>query len=439
MENYREYLPELKTTTLFQDMSDEQIITLLEAMQPAIERRKKGQVGIGEMEKGKFKMILRTDPAQPIAPRQFKWDMPQFGEPGMIMAEIPAFSCMGDYLPQEKGKGNFRPPHQPRPLDFDMDLLVFTSDMITKYYDPEVSQAQGIFTRNMYGILAQKVCDVRHELFLIKNGQDMFRQKDKTLQIFTAGVAMRVVREKVQQWNLAHPERQAEMRPGGSVDLIRRVLAGERCDVLIVADDTNIADMLMPEQADGYTIFAANSMVVMGKPGSDINSDNWKEKLLDPKATFKHNNPYGDPGGYRAVMAMLLADQVEPGLSAKLMEHPGHYGMDPNLTRETMPRCDYDFMYRSGAVSMGVPFADLPACMNLSDPALKDVYAGVSFAVDENNTVKGVPIAHAITVPKTAKFAAEAKEFARSFLAADFAAYGFLPRFEVVGKDVVNE
>ena len=437
MENYREYLPELKTTTLFQDMSDEQIIMLLEAMQPAIEHRKKGQMGIGEVQKGSFKMTLRTDPACDLAPRQFKWDMPQFGEPGIIMAEIPAFSCMGDYLP--KGESNFKPPHQPQPLAFDMDLLVFNSDMITAYYNPEVSQAQGIFTRNMYGILAQKVCDVRHELFLIKTGQDMFQQTDRTLQVFTAGVAMKIVREKVQQWNLTHPERQAEMRPGGSVDLIRRVLAGERCDVLIVADDTNIADMLMPDQAEGYTIFAANSMVVMGKPGSDINSDNWKEKLLDPKATFLHRNPYGDPGGYRAVMAMLLADQVEPGLSAKLMEHPGHIGMDPDLTRETTPNCDYDFMYRSGAVSMGRPFADLPDCMNLSDPALKDVYAGVSFAVDEHNTVKGAPIAHAITIPKTAVFDEDAREFARTFLNTDFSAYGFLPRHELVGKDVIND
>ena len=97
MENYRQYLPELKTTTLFQDMSDEQIIALLEAMQPAIERRKKGQVGIGEMEKGKFKMILRTDPAQPIAPRQFKWDMPQFGEPGMIMA-LASFAIQSSWI-----------------------------------------------------------------------------------------------------------------------------------------------------------------------------------------------------------------------------------------------------------------------------------------------------------------------------------------------------
>lgn len=32
MENYRAYLKELKTTTLFQDIPDEELIALLEAM-----------------------------------------------------------------------------------------------------------------------------------------------------------------------------------------------------------------------------------------------------------------------------------------------------------------------------------------------------------------------------------------------------------------------
>ena len=434
MENYREYLTDLKTTTLFQDMTDEEIILFLEAAQPKIERRKKGEIGIGPMEKGSFKVILRTVPQVPLAPRKFKWDMPHFGEPGMIMAEIPAFSCMGDALPPRKNAFN---PHPPRVLDYDMDLLVFTVDSITAFYSPEVSRAQGIFTRNMYGILAQKVCDVRHELFLIRDGRDIFREEDKTLQVFTAGVAMGIVKETVQRWNLKHPDFQAEMHPGGSVDLIRRVLAGERCDVLIVADDTNIAEMLMPEKADGYTIFAGNSIVVAAMPGYTISSADWKEKLTAPDAVFLNKDPYGDPGGYRAVMAMQLADEVEPGLAEKLLNHPGHLGMDKNMDRKNPPPYQYDFLYRSGAIASGRPFADLPDCMNLSDPALKDVYAKASFAVDENNTVIGAPIAHALTIPKTAKFPEAAKEFAAQFLKNSFTERGFIPRHEVVGKDIL--
>ncbi len=435
MENYREYLSELKTTTLFQDMDDNEIILLLEAMQPKIEHRKKGDLGIGPIEKNSFKMILRTTPQKPIAPRKFKWDMPKFGEPGMIMAEIPSFSAMQDALPKSNRR---RPPHPKHLLEGDMDLLVLTNDMITAYYSPEISRIQGIFTRNMYGILAQKVCDVRHELFLIRDGRDMFQEYDKTLQILTAGVVSSITKEMVQHWNLKHPELQAEMHVGGSVDLIRRVVAGERCDVLILADDTNIPDMLMPKWVDGYTIFAGNSMVITATPGNDINSQNWKEKLLAPDAVFGHKNPYGDPGGYRAVMAMLLADQVETGLSDQLMNHPGHIGMDPHLTPKELPQPQYEFGYRSGAVVSGKPFAELPSCMNLSDPAQKENYAKVSFSVDETNTVVGAPIAHALTIPKTAQFPEAARAFAKQFLSVDFASRGFLPRHEVVGQDILK-
>lgn len=317
MEHYREYLSDLKTSTLFQNMTEEEILLLLEAMGPRIEHRNKGDMGLGPMPRGTFMVTLRSNPRRPLAWRKFRYDMPQFGEPGMIMAEIPAFSRMGEGLP----KGSKPPMHPPHPLEMDLDLLVFTDEMVTAYYGPEVARVQGIFTRNMYGILAQKVCDVRHELFLLRDGRDMFQERDKTLQVFSAGVASSIARETVQHWNLNHPERQAELHVGGSVDLIRRVLAGERCDVLIVADDTNIAE--------------------------------------------------------------------------------------------------------------------LPDCMNLSDPALAAVYAVAAFAVDPEHTIIGAPIAHALTIPSTAKFSQEAKAFAARFLSADFTARGFLTRYEVVGQDVL--
>ena len=40
----------------------------------------------------------------------------------------------------------------------------------------------------------------------------------------------------------------------------------------------------------------------------------------------------------------------------------------------------------------------------------------MSFAVDDENTVYGAPIVHALTIPETAKFKDAAKEFAAQFL-----------------------
>lgn len=423
MSIYREYLPQLKTTTLFQDMCDEDIISVLDAMQPKILKFPKGEK-MSPFEKGSFRVILRTTPNQEIQPRQFKYDMPKFGEPGMIMFEIPTLSRMGDSLPPQK---NAKPIHKLRILDYDLEVLEFTENMMTEFYGAHCAAAQGVMLRNLLGILAQKVNDVRHELFLIRDCRDMFRQTDKTLQIFTAGVAMKAVKETAQKWNLTHPNLQAEVHVGGSIDLIRRILSGERCDVLISADDTTIKDMLMPEYAEKYTTFASNKMVVSASEGYDINDDNWKEKLLSDDAVFFHKNPYGDPGGYRGVMALKLANFVEEGLGDKLMDHPGHLGMDPNMTMQNAPEYHYALEYYSAAKSKGVPFANLPDVMNLSDPKLNDTYSKVTFDVDSENTVKASAITHGIAALKTAKFKQEAAEFVEMFLENDFKKYNFIP------------
>lgn len=439
MVNYREYLKELKTTTLFQDIEDDALIALLEAMQPKLVVRKQGEP-MPPMLPGTFKMALRATPENEMVPRIFKYDMPKFGEPGMLMAEIPTLSRMGEGL-EAAGRGGKRmgpPPHKMRELTYDLEMLEFTEESLTKFYSGEIAQAQGVMLRNFLGILAQKVCDVRHELFLIRDGRDMFRDSENTLQVFSAGVAMGAAKATIQKWNLAHPELQAALTSGGSVDLIRRVLAGERCDVLILADDTIIETMMMPQQAKGYIRFAGNKMVITAAEGKEINSDDWKEKLLDPSATFIHHDPYGDPGGYRAVMTMLLADKVEPGLTDKLMNHPGHYGMDPNLNRRELLPCDYSFGYYSGAATKGCSFAELPEVMDLSSEALRGEYAKVSFAVDEQNTVTAAPISHGLTIPTSAKYANEAKAFAKLFLETDFAALGFIEKEQaMVGEDIL--
>lgn len=247
---------------------------------------------------------------------------------------------------------------------------------------------------------------------------------------------MRLVRETALKWDDLHPELPAAITPGGSVDLIRRCISGEACDVLISADDAIIRSMMLPAYADGYRIWAGNKMVVTGE---DITSENWQEKLLAADATFRHHNPYGDPGGYRAVMSMLLADAYKPGLTARLMNHPGHMGMDrDSLPASALPRAKYEFTYRSGALMAGKTFGELPAIMDLSDPALAQEYAKVSFSVDDKNTVTATPIAHALTIPKTALHKEAPKEFARLFLALDKESEGFLSREGTVGEDPVK-
>lgn len=167
MENYREYLPELKSTTLFQEIDDDALVKLLEAMQPEIIRKKKGEMAEVKKDFKTFRMVLRVADQKELVPRPHRYDMPQFGEPGRLMAEIPCLSCMFESRSPEEGhapkKERKGPPFKRKPLSCDTEFLELSGEMVTKYYGAEVAEAQGIMLRNLLGILAQKVCDEREE------------------------------------------------------------------------------------------------------------------------------------------------------------------------------------------------------------------------------------------------------------------------------------
>jgi ABC-type molybdate transport system substrate-binding protein len=437
MSEYKDFLPELKSTTLFQNIEDRPLIALLEAMRPEIVRWEAGKNKIPQIdiENGIFCIVLRGKPLDQLEPRMDVYNMPKFGEPGMMMGEIPCLSEMNkSRAPRIRPRG-MPPGPPPGGENLALYLLRMSGEMVTKYYGEQYTTAQSKMLRNFLGILAQKVTDIRKEKAEVA-AEAAKQIAPYRLNILCAGVSMKLVKEAAKKWDALHPELPSVVTPGGSVDLVRDCIAGEPCDLLISADDTIIRTMMMPKYADGYRIWAGNKMVITG---NDIADKNWEEKLLAPDATFKHHNPYGDPGGYRAVMAMLLADVYKSGLADRLMNHPGHIGMEKSTGPfGNQKEAKYEFTYYSGAKSSGANFAELPAVMDLSDPALADTYAKVSFAVDNENTVIATPIVHALTIPKTAAHKEAAKEFAKMFLAIDKEAAGFLPREGVNGDDPIG-
>ena len=175
---YDGYLPELRSSTLFRDMTDAEILLVLDAMQPPIKSGgpQPEKDSDGNPQITAFRVVLRSAPAKALAPRHFRFDMPKFGEPGMMMAEIPALSCIKDYVKsQGRPKGL---PQRPHHDDLELETLEFTPETITRFYSAESSPAQGKMLRNFLGILAQKVCDVRRELFLLRDGHDLYAGLD---------------------------------------------------------------------------------------------------------------------------------------------------------------------------------------------------------------------------------------------------------------------
>jgi ribosomal protein L10 len=52
-------------------------------------------------------------------------------------------------------------------------MLEASGEMLVKFYNEKVAQAQGVMLRNFLGLLTQKVTDVRQEIFLLRDGIDI--------------------------------------------------------------------------------------------------------------------------------------------------------------------------------------------------------------------------------------------------------------------------
>ena len=204
--------------------------------------------------------------------------------------------------------------------------------------------------------------------------------------------------------------------------------------LIVLADAELITTMLIPTHVDGFYVFAGNSIAIMAtSDDATINAGNWKETLLHPSATFGHYDPFFDPGGYRALMACMLADHIEPGLSRKLLEHPGRVVVTPG----TNPLPQFIFTYLSSAQKSGKPFVVLPDEMALSNDEMNPIYREAVFDLGESK-VFGSAISLALTIPFTARNKEMAQKFAREFIQSDFASEGFSLKNKVVGKNPLD-
>lgn len=267
------------------------------------------------------------------------------------------------------------------------------------------------------------------------------------LRIFSAGVCGKIAKETLERYKKENPDMECELIMGGSTGGINKLLSGEKFDLMLLADDSNIKQLMMPEYCSGYYIWGGNEMVVVG---NDVNDDNWAEKLTSDEATLKHMNPYDDPSGYRAVMAIKLADRVEDGLSERIFSNPNYKGLDRKQYERNRkpdnkkpdhkafaPMCEdnvYQISYRSSAVGNNFNYALLPKVMNLGDENFEEEYNKVSFVVDGGNEIFGTTIFHAAVTPDNAQNKEAAEEFLKEFLNTDFVKYGFTDVRKSVGN-----
>jgi molybdate/tungstate transport system substrate-binding protein len=251
------------------------------------------------------------------------------------------------------------------------------------------------------------------------------------LVVFNAGSLAHPVRELLGAFQRRYPGVRGVHESSGSLEAARKLTElGKVPDVLAVADYGVIEKLLFPRYASWHAAFASNAMVLAYTERSagakDVTPEAWWRVLLRPGVRSGHSNPSLDPNGYRTLMVFQLAESHyrQPGLAPRLAAAvPARYirPKEADLTALLQAgELDYAWSYRSLAKTTGLRWVELPAEINLSDPAKSDRYAvarvrlpGASMRGADSVEFRGEPIVYALTIPAGAPHRATAEAFVR--------------------------
>ncbi|MFC1860240.1 tungstate ABC transporter substrate-binding protein WtpA [Chloroflexota bacterium] len=235
-----------------------------------------------------------------------------------------------------------------------------------------------------------------------------------TLPIFHAGSLTIPFAQISEEFNKLYPDVEILLESAGSATTIRKVTElRKECGVVGSADYLLIPELMFPDYADWYIIFASNQMCLAYTDKSqfadEINRDNWYEILQRDGVTYGRSDPDQDPCGYRTLMVWQLAESHYSisGLYDKL------YGAEGDLTRpkevglialQESGDLDYAFNYSSVAEQHNLKYVKLPPEINLSDVDFEDFYAQAKVEIagsepGDKVTMIGKPIVYGVTIP----------------------------------------
>ena len=233
------------------------------------------------------------------------------------------------------------------------------------------------------------------------------------LPVFHAGSLTATFAKVNAEFKKLHPELDIVAEAAGSADAVRRITEQKRkCGVLASADYKLIPEMMFPDFADWYIIFASDQIVLCYSDKSmyhdELTADNWYEILQRPGVTYGLHDPDQDPGGYRTLMVWQLAEKYYsvPGLFQKLSDSQGYKILPGNLNALCESgQIDYTFSYGAVAVQNHAKYITLPDNINLAKREFEDFYRQAQVKIrggkpGEVVTINGEPILFALTVPK---------------------------------------
>jgi molybdate/tungstate transport system substrate-binding protein len=264
--------------------------------------------------------------------------------------------------------------------------------------------------------------------------------------VFHAGSLNGPFQKIAKAFEAIHPDIKVVLEGSGSREAARKVTDLNRpCDIVASADYETIDTLMKPEFAKFNVFFARNKAVLVytdkSKYADEINEDNWYVVLARPDVEYGHTDPNLDPGGYRAVLSMQLAEKYYqlPGLYQKLENnfHETNIINDGKTIQEKLRsgELDYFFMYESSAKQGGYRYVKLPEQLDFSSLEYADYYQQAVLKLTGRTEgsfveVKGQPIVYGLTLVNNAPHRKEALEFLE-FLLTDgqefMNAAGFIP------------
>ncbi|MBN1387652.1 MAG: extracellular solute-binding protein [Bacteroidales bacterium] len=264
-------------------------------------------------------------------------------------------------------------------------------------------------------------------IFLVSCKSD----KEKEIIIFHAGSLSVPLKEIATQYMEMNPGIDIKLEGAGSIACARKITElGKPCDIMASADYMVIEKFLVPDYTDWNIWFATNEMVIAyhdRSANSDIiNSDNWYEILSDEDVVYGRADPNADPCGYRTVLMFKLAadyygkEGLDEVLTTKDQNMIRPKGVDLVALLETNS-LDYIIEYKSVCVQHQLNYINLPAEINLSDPAFEELYNSVSMDITgdrpgETIKIQGGSMIYGLTILNDAPNREDATDFLYYFL-----------------------
>jgi len=248
----------------------------------------------------------------------------------------------------------------------------------------------------------------------------------KTLRIIHAGALQRVVENCLEHFGKQNSGLNVELKGVGSREGAKRLLSGEKYDLIALADQALFSELLVPELVENYFVFATDQIVIaydrFSKGNKEITQENWVDMLLKPQVSFARSDHHLDPGGYRTLMVWQLAEKFydRPGLCSTMEASCIPYSKYPKSSDLASAlfkgKVDYAFLYSSQAEQFGLQYINLPSKINLSNPAYASFYDQAAVSVEsktpgQNVIIHGKPIEFAIGIANSTKYPELAKAF----------------------------